>query len=324
MRKLNLKTSSYQYLETAFNEWLKVLGYSKGSVNSMTAIGREFLYYLEREEAYHIQALKQKHFKGYKSYISERQNEKRAGLLSNNYINKHIQGVEKFMEFLHHKGVQNLPSISLRQNKLFRPEITTLTTKEVEMLYSATKDIVEHTEKRNTTLKTQAIAARDRAMLTVMYGCGLRRNETVHVDLSDINLDTRVLHVKKGKNYKQRFVPISKRGSKYLQDYIYDHRPVLAKTKRQGRLFLSVSGKPMLGGAMYVRLQLLKMATGDITLQQKNVTPHILRHSIATHLLEAGMSLENISRFLGHASLESTQIYTHLINKREEENRIKE
>jgi integrase/recombinase XerD len=148
-------------------------------------------------------------------------------------------------------------------------------------------------------------------MLVVFYGCGLRRNEGVHLNLSDINFDKYILHVRKGKNYKERLVPISKASLKYLQEYIYDHRSQLSKGSLDA-LFLSYRGFRMQGQSLLIRLKQLQHATGDLTLLEKEIGLHTLRHSIATHFLQAGMKLESISRFLGHGSLESTQVYTHL------------
>jgi integrase/recombinase XerD len=121
------------------------------------------------------------------------------------------------------------------------------------------------------------------------------------------------LHVKKGKNYKERFVPLNKTNAAYLQEWIYDYRSQIVKTKKEHRLFINIHGEPLTGGALYTRLKLLQQQSDNIALQQKNIGLHSLRHSIATHLLQAGMSLEKIAKFLGHNSLESTQIYTHLI-----------
>ena len=156
--------------------------------------------------------------------------------------------------------------------------------------------------------------SRDRAMLAIFYGCGLRRNEGVNVDLSDINFDRSILHVRKGKNNKERMVPISKASLKHLQGYIYDHRHQLIRSKEEA-LFLSQQGKRMQGQSMLLRLKKLQYLTGDLDLLNKEIGLHTLRHSIATHLLSAGMKLESISRFLGHSSLESTQIYTHLLEE---------
>ena len=306
MKKLNLKNTSFEYLGKAFREWLDILGYCEMSVYNMPHIIREFLYFLEQNHILHITQLEQKHIKKYYHYISTRNNQRRGGALSNNYINKHIQALEKFLEFLNHKGTQNLPTLGLRQLKLYKNEITVLTTDEVAQLYKAT-------ENERETVKLQAIDARDRAILTIFYSCGLRRNEGVNVELNDINFDTRLLHVRKGKNYKERFVPLSKYSAKILEEYIFDYRAYLVKTKKESKLFISYTGKPTTGNTLYKRVKILQMSVDNPELQQKDITLHNLRHSIATHLLQAGMDLQKIQKFLGHSSLESTQIYTHLI-----------
>jgi integrase/recombinase XerD len=100
-----------------------------------------------------------------------------------------------------------------------------------------------------------------------------------------------------------------------LQEWIYDYRNQIVKTKKEHRLFVNIHGEPMTGGALYSRLKLLQLQSDNIELGQKNIGLHSLRHSIATHLLEAGMSLEKIAKFLGHSSLDSTQIYTHLAER---------
>lgn len=311
MQKLNLKNQSYQYLEIAFKQWLDVLGYGSGTVGGMPLIIREFLYHLEQNQVQGIGQLQQKHIKSYHQHISTRANERRDGGLSNNYINKHLQAIEKFLEFLNHKGVQNVPALGIRLEKLQRKEITILTQAEI-------KELFELTSREANTEKEQIIQSRDKALLTIFYSCGLRRNEGVHVSIDDINFDTRILHVKKGKNYKERLVPLNKTGAAYLQEWIYDYRSLLVKTKTEHRLFINIHGEPMTGGTLYTRLKLLQLQSENILLTQKSIGLHSLRHSIATHLLEAGMSLEKIAKFLGHSSLESTQIYTHLLEKEEQ------
>ena len=122
----------------------------------------------------------------------------------------------------------------------------------------------------------------------VYYNCGLRRNERIHLELNDINFDTKTLHVRKGKNYKERFVPLTKSSLKYLEDYIYNHRPQLLKSDpvrsgTENRLFISATGKPLKGEGAYKRIKLPQMKTDDLELQQKGLTLHNLRNSIATH-----------------------------------------
>jgi integrase/recombinase XerD len=312
VKKLVLKNPSYEYLERAYAEWLDILGYCKESVDHMPAIIREFLHYLETNKINQVTELKPKHYKSYFNHISSRSNLRRGGGLSNNYLNKHIQSLEKFYEFLIHKGTQGVPPVNLRQLKLEKGNITVLTETEIQHLYKATEIESNHP-------KQESFNARDRAMLTVFYGCGLRRNEGVHLSIDDINFDRRILHVRKGKNYKERLVPFSKSGSKHLQEWIYDHRPGLIKSQKEGSLFIGRMGTPMIGSSLYARLKLLQLNTESIELQKKNIGLHTLRHSIATHLLANGMELQKIQRFLGHSSLESTQIYTHLIESESEQ-----
>ena len=210
---------------------------------------------------------------------------------------------------MNHKGVQDLPPVALRQIKLEKTDITVLTQEEIQEFYKATLRQAQGSRHQ------EAFNARDRAILTIYYACGLRKNEGVNVSVDDINFDTRIIHVKKGKNYKERLVPFSKTSLKYLQEWIYDYRPTLIKSQKEGALFIGRTGTAMTGGSLYTRLKLLQLATDNLELQNKQIGLHTLRHSIATHLLQNGMELQKIQRFLGHSSLESTQIYTHIIEK---------
>lgn len=312
MKKLVIRTAQYEYLEKGFKEWLDILGYCSKSVYNTPHHIREFLHFLEGRGITSIQLLEQGHIKAYYDHVGKRANRTRGGGLSNHSLNKHLYAIEKFLEYLHHRGIQNMPATGIRRQKIPQGNITVLTQQEIKLLFSATgKDAVQpahaHYSRYN-----EAMQARDKAMLSIYYSCGLRRNEGVCLCIDDINLDTRILHVKKGKNYKERFVPFNKTNAAYLQQYIYDYRSVLVKDKREGALFISVGGRPTSGCTLLSRLKRLQQVSEDTALQQKVIGLHTLRHSIATHLLSAGMSLEKIAQFLGHSSLESTQLYTHL------------
>lgn len=308
MKKLILKNQGFEYLEIAFKEHLDVLGYSQGVIYTMPNIIREFLHYLDTHGVHHINLLAHQHIKSYHEYIISRANERRGGGLSNNYINKHLQAIEKFLQYLHHKGIQNLPTLNIKLEKLHRKEIEILTVDEIKSLFALCNRELESE-------KAIYLQARDKAMLVIYYSCGLRRNEGINVSIDDINFDTKILHVKKGKNYKERFVPLNKTNCEYLQTWIYDYRNQIVRTKKEHRLFINYRGEKTTSGTLYKRLKLLQLQSEDIELNNKVIGLHTLRHSIATHLLQAGMPLEKISTFLGHSSLESTQIYTHLINE---------
>jgi len=149
-------------------------------------------------------------------------------------------------------------------------------------------------------------------MLNIFYGCGLRASEGAALNINDILFEKELVYVRKGKNYRERYVPLSKQVKKDLKDYITGQRNDLLNGGKTEALLLGRRGQRWGFGGMYNRLQLIKNQTNDEKLKQKTFGLHILRHSIATHLLQSGMKLEYISRFLGHKSLETTQKYTHL------------
>jgi len=312
VKNLDIKNQSFRYLEQSFKEWLDIQGYAASTVYNLPLHVRELLSYLEKQEINTIQQLKTTHIEIHYQNLKERSNQRRGGGLSNGHLNKHIQALRKFTEYLRKVGRLEIPNPTL-ENEQAERKIIFLTEEEIRMLFEATYKSYK-SEYFNRAIETiEAFQSRDRAMLAIFYGCGLRRNEGVNVDIGDINFDRSVLHVRKGKNYKERLVPISKTNLKYLTEYIYDHRPHLLKEGKTEALFINLQQNRLGGMSMLLRLNKLQQLTGDLDLQDKEMGLHTLRHSIATHLLKAGMKLDSISRFLGHSSLDSTQIYTHLV-----------
>jgi len=137
------------------------------------------------------------------------------------------------------------------------------------------------------------------------YGCGLRRTESYKLRIQDVDFDRKTVFVCQGKNCKDRIVPMSAGVYKRLQDYVYNFRHKL--NLKHDRLFISDKN------TLRIRLKHLQNSCEDEQIKDKRITLHILRHSIATHLLQNGMSIENIALFLGHGNLDSTQIYMYLI-----------
>lgn len=311
MKQLQLKSEAFQYVEQSFKEWLDVMGYAPSTVYQMPNYIRELFHWLECQGHTQIRQITTPLIKQYYQELKLRSNQRRSGALSNNYLNKQLQGLYKFMDYLRQTGRLTLPHLEINREEANPKAIQVLTIEEIKTLYQVA-------EENPNTPKFEAIAARDKAMLSVFYGCGLRRNEGYYLDLSDINFDKQIIHVRKGKNYKERFVPFNKTNANIIQEYIYDYRPYFLKENKTAALFIGCRGTRLDGQSMAMRLKILQQKTDDIELQQKDLTLHTLRHSIATHLLQGGMSLEKISRFLGHSSLESTQIYTHLIKKEDE------
>lgn len=308
MKGLKLQTPAYRYIEKSFKEWLDILGYAPTTVYGMPHCIRELLHYLENEGITRIDDITNKEIRKYYQGLKYRPNTRRGGGLSSAYLNKHQQAIRKFTDYLRQAGRLTLPYINLKSEEDEQREVTVLTKEEIQELYKATEKSNAHTNK-------EAYTLRDKAMLSIFYSCGLRRTEGIGLDLSDILFDKGMLYVRKGKNYKERYAPINKANLKTLEDYIYNSRYVFVKDNKEEALFVSQRGKRIEGQSMILRLKQLQQKTDNPELKEKEIGLHTLRHSIATHLLQAGMKLESISRFLGHSSLESTQIYTHIVDE---------
>jgi integrase/recombinase XerD len=147
---------------------------------------------------------------------------------------------------------------------------------------------------------------RDKAILELLYGCGLRVSELLNTRREDIFLKEDFIRVK-GKGSKERIIPIGSKAKKALIKYITEERPVLDK-KKSAFLFLTRRGNKLSRMGLWKRFQEYLIKSG-IT---KSCTPHTLRHSFATHLLERGASLRTVQLLLGHADISTTQIYTHV------------
>ena len=312
MKKENLKNTSYHYLVQAFAEWLDVLGYAKMTTYNLPRLIKQFLHYLEINKLNKINQIQNKHVNQYQEYLKTQISQKTQKALSGDYINQHYWAIEKFFNFLYHKGVQNLPDVNLKYLKTETATREILTEQEIKELY----EIAKTQEYINA--KQEAINYQDVVLLSIYYACGLRRSEGVALEITDVNLDTKILHVKKGKGGKQRLIPFNKATAKHLQNWIYQYRDVVIEDKKISTLFLNYIGTKATGNTLNRRLQGIIQQSENTILKQKRLSLHNLRHSIATHLLANGMDIQKVQQFLGHTSLGTTEIYTHLIEEIEE------
>jgi integrase/recombinase XerD len=154
---------------------------------------------------------------------------------------------------------------------------------------------------------------RDRTMLEVLYATGMRVSELISVPVSSVNLQMQYL-IAFGKGNKERIIPLGSIAIKYLKKYLEEVRPQLIKDEdsKVNTLFVNMWGRPMTRINFYNLIKNYGRSAG-IT---KDITPHVLRHSFATHLLDNGTDLRVVQELLGHADISTTQIYTHLTNKR--------
>ncbi len=309
MKKLKLKNDVFKMLVTNYKEWLDILGYAESTVYQLPIHLQEFFYYAEQNRITRLNQITPKTIKDYYNALKERANERRNGALSKSYLNKHQQALKKFKEYLQNHDYKDFNVHLKNENNPTEEKLNILTQEEVKQLFKATE--YSHNENK--------FRLRDKAILTILYSCGLRRNEAVHLDLSDILFDKERVFVRKGKNYKERYVPINRRNAEILEDYIYEGRPEFYQAKESEALFINHHGTRMQGMSFANRLKVIVEATENKSIIDKKITLHILRHSIATHLLQKEVPLESIKTFLGHSSLESTQIYTHLLKTLENE-----
>ena len=159
---------------------------------------------------------------------------------------------------------------------------------------------------------TQPEGFRDRTMLEVMYATGMRVSELLSLKRASVNLETRYV-IAYGKGAKERLIPLGQYAIQYLKKYLAQVRPLFVKNgKDDDSLFLTIRGTGMTRQRFWQIIRAYGVKAG----LQKPLTPHILRHSFATHMLDNGADLRTVQELLGHADISTTQIYTHLTNNR--------
>lgn len=216
-------------------------------------------------------------------------------------ISRHIVAIRTFFKYLQLEGiVTENPAELLGTQKAWQRMPTVLSPQQVEAFLAAPR-------------KTDSFWQRDRAMLEVLYASGCRASETCSLRIDNVSFDQRQIRCQ-GKGDKQRIVPIGRRAIEAIEQYQTELRPVLlARGPRPTAiLFLSRTGRPL------ERIQLWRLVKRYARRAgiDGEISPHALRHSFATHLLAGGADLRQVQEMLGHASIQTTQIYTHVEHSR--------
>jgi integrase/recombinase XerD len=209
---------------------------------------------------------------------------------------RHLVTLRGFYHFLvDEKILSNDPArmIDLPKGILKLPDV--LSVEEVQKLLDA-PDGKTHLGNRNS------------AMLEMIYAAGLRVSELINIGLHDVNLEMGFVRVF-GKGAKERIVPIGSHAKTRVADYLLNARPLLLKGKNSPFLFVARAGKPMTRQGFWKLIKQYGLLSGI----PKTITPHTLRHSFATHLLEGGADLRSVQIMLGHVDISTTQIYTHVV-----------
>ncbi len=273
-----------------FKTHLKRLGYSKGSQSMLPVCVAEFLQQLEEKNIYHLQEIGPIHLQQHYEYLTQRPSKRRTGGLSSRMINHHIYAIRLFLNYQEQTGtIKENPISGLSFPRPESKQREILTIEETKQLYEAAETI------------------REKAIIGIFYGCGLRRSEGEALNIKDISFKSSLLYVRNGKGSKRQVIPINEKVLKDFRNYLHYERfaPI-----RETAFICNNAGRRMRGDKLNKTVKELILKAGI----KKEISLHNLRHSIATHLLENGMSVEYVRDFLGHKHLESTQIYTH-INK---------
>jgi integrase/recombinase XerD len=279
--------SKIETIVKQFRIHLEILGYSKSSVQMFPNCVKEFLEFTRKP----IEEIEPQNITTYHHHLQERPNKRRPGGLSESYITHHIYALKLFFTWQQEKGaiIEN-PISSLEFKAPTSKPREILTQEEIKQLFTATKSLKE------------------RAVLALFYGCGLRRTEGEKLNLKDIHFRSNILYVREGKGSKRRAVPLSPRVKTELWNYAINERLAV----EEEAAFITNRIHKRTRGSSYNNILKTILDNAGI---QKEITLHCLRHSIATHLLESGLSVEYVRDFLGHKHLESTQIYTRVKNK---------
>lgn len=268
----------------SFLEFLKVE--KKMSINTLQSYKRDVLQfskYLD-ENKLNYGKIKQEDIKDYLQHLQE------IGKKTSS-ISRSLASIRSFYQYeVRNKKVKVNPTEGVQAPKVEKHAPSILSSQEIELLLNQPKDV---------DLK----GTRDKAMLEFAYATGMRVTEIISLNIEDVNLENSSVVCKTAT--KQRTIPLGSLSLKALKEYIEEARPILVKDEDEKALFVNINGRRLTRQGFWKIIKYYK-EQAHIT---KDITPHVLRHSFATHLLQNGADLKSIQTMLGHSDISSTQVY---------------
>ncbi len=284
-------------MESSIDQFLSYLAVERGvSKNTLEAYSRDLIRFVEHmEEVEGVgrwSDVTPSHIQYYMVSLSK------MGL-SPKSLARNLASLRSFFKYLmREKLIRSDPASLIKSPRMGRTLPKVMGRKDVEALIAAVSE-------------GGPCGLRDRAMLELLYGTGVRVSELVDLDVDRVNMLAGTLLVR-GKGDKERVVPMGEYAIEALQSYLRSGRPALARGKPSKALFLNRRGKRISRQAVWKILKAYASRAG----LRESISPHMLRHSFATHMLEGGADLRAIQELLGHADISTTQIYTHVASSR--------
>ncbi|MBF8807824.1 MAG: site-specific tyrosine recombinase XerD [Enterococcus lacertideformus] len=283
-------------MKEEISDYLHYLTIERGlSLNTRKSYERDLAQYLQHLEEKKIASWQDVDRYVVIDYLEKMYDENKAPAT----VTRMITSLRRFHQFLRQERLTDHdPMQYIDTPKKMQKLPSTLSLSEVERLIE-TPDT------------TKNLGIRDRAILEVMYATGMRVSELIGLKLSDLHLSLGLVQTI-GKGDKERIIPLGDYAIKWLERYLDEARPLLVKNSSETHVFVNHHGCGLSRQGIWKNLKQLVREAGIY----KDVTPHTLRHSFATHLLENGADLRTVQELLGHADISTTQIYTHITKKR--------
>ena len=279
-------------METHFHDFLTMLRVERNvSTHTMDAYKRDinqYLIYLGDLDIKNLSDVKSTHIRDYIRVLSD-------GGMAPASISRIISSIRTYYRFLSSENILNENPVLLINNpKLPKKLPDVLSEKEISLIINAIQE-------------SSQFYQRDKAIIELLYSCGIRVTELCNLEMSNLFIDEDLIRVM-GKGNKERLLPLGLRSKKYLDDYIKHSRNSHIKKSGSSFVFVSRNGNQLTRAMINIILNKWTQVSG----LKKSVSPHKLRHSFATHLLEGGADLRFVQALLGHSDISTTQIYTHI------------
>jgi len=278
-------SETVETIQQYISEYINYLEIERGlSKNTISAYGSDLMSFFDFVETDNLSEISRKDFSRYTKFLAKKE-------ISPTSITRKIASLKGFFRFLSSKRyIKDNPAISIVSPKLPKKLPKVLTIAEIDKIL-----------KNNLNTK-------ERAIIELLYSAGIRVSELVNLDIKNLDLSQKSIKVF-GKGSKERLVPINKKCADIINKYLKERNLIALKYNSKNNLFLENNGKPI------TRQKVYKIIKQQGELISKHISPHTMRHSFATHLLENGADLRVVQELLGHASIVTTQLYTHISKK---------